>query len=110
MEQGRLIKGISNTVCVLGIALSTLNINSTMIIGLNYEPTNIQNTNYGTNSLNALTTSNNIYKNEAGTRLDREAISLFGDMREATPEEMESVNNYIDSISKDTGVNFFDIC
>lgn len=29
-------------------------------------------------------------------------------MREATKEEMESVDNYIASISKPTGVNFFD--
>ena len=31
------------------------------------------------------------------------------EMREATPEELESVNNYIKSISKPTGVNFWDI-
>ena len=29
-------------------------------------------------------------------------------MREATTEELESVNNYIKSISKPTGVNFWD--
>lgn len=31
-------------------------------------------------------------------------------MRDATKQEQESVNNYIRSISKDTGVNFFDLC
>ena len=30
-------------------------------------------------------------------------------MREATKEERESVNRYIESISKPTGVNFFDL-
>lgn len=30
------------------------------------------------------------------------------EMREATPEELESVNNYIKSISKPTGVNIWD--
>jgi hypothetical protein len=29
--------------------------------------------------------------------------------REATPEEQSSVNNYIKSISQDTGVNFWDL-
>ena len=31
-------------------------------------------------------------------------------MRDATKQEQESINNYIKSISKDTGVNFFDLC
>jgi hypothetical protein len=30
-------------------------------------------------------------------------------MREATQEELDSVNRYINSISKPTGVNFFDL-
>ena len=30
-------------------------------------------------------------------------------MREATRKEQESVNRYIESISKPTGVNFFDL-
>lgn len=33
----------------------------------------------------------------------------FESMRDATPEERDSVNNYYDSISTSTGVNFFDI-
>lgn len=37
------------------------------------------------------------------TQLDQ-GISL---MRDATPEEYESVNEYIRSISVDTGVNFY---
>lgn len=34
--------------------------------------------------------------------------SSFDSMRDATPEEKESVHNYYDSISTSTGVNFFD--
>lgn len=31
-------------------------------------------------------------------------------MRDATKEEQQKVNNHIESISENTGVNFFDIC
>lgn len=34
------------------------------------------------------------------------ALSRLSGWREATPEEQSSVNNYIKSISHDTGVNF----
>jgi len=34
---------------------------------------------------------------------------LFDNMREATHEENESINNYIKSISKSTGINIYDI-
>lgn len=34
----------------------------------------------------------------------------FVEMRDATPEEQKSINKYIKSISKETGVNFFNIC
>lgn len=30
-------------------------------------------------------------------------------MRDATKEEQDSVNNYINNISEDTGINFYDI-
>lgn len=39
------------------------------------------------------------------TKLDK----LTSLMRDATPEEYESVNEYIRSISVDTGVNFYQI-
>lgn len=35
--------------------------------------------------------------------------NFFGSMRDATKEEQEKVNSYIDSISEDTGLNFYDI-
>ena len=35
--------------------------------------------------------------------------NFFGGMRDATKEEQKKVNSHIDSISEDTGVNFWDI-
>lgn len=40
---------------------------------------------------------------------EKEAESLFGKMRESTPEEDESIQSYLDSISEPTGFNIFDI-
>ena len=39
--------------------------------------------------------------------LERDAEDLFGPMREATQEEQKSVEDYIESISVNTGVKFF---
>lgn len=36
-------------------------------------------------------------------------VNFIEEMRDATPEEIEHINNYIDSISIPTGINFFDI-
>ena len=33
----------------------------------------------------------------------------LGSMRDPTPEEWNSINNYIDSISINTGINIFDL-
>lgn len=38
-----------------------------------------------------------------------EDFSFISEMRDATKEEQESVNKYINSISKDTGINFWNI-
>lgn len=38
-----------------------------------------------------------------------EAKEIFGEMREATPEEQEYINNYLKDISTPTGVNIFDL-
>ena len=38
-----------------------------------------------------------------------ELLMISAKMRDATKEEQESVNKYIDSISVDTGINFWDI-
>ncbi len=110
MEQKGFIKNISGTVCVLGLALSTVSMNSTMIINGTYKIPNA-NYSYNENSSNPIDIEiNNIYRQKDGSRLENIATELFGSMRDATQEEQASVNNYIESISKDTGVNFFDLC
>ncbi len=40
--------------------------------------------------------------------LIEEAKELFGEMRDATPEEQECIENYLKDISIPTGVNIFD--
>ena len=54
--------------------------------------------------------TDNIYKQKKVRNLDKEAGELFGNMRDATTEARESIDNYIKDISKNTGVNFFDLC
>ncbi len=115
MEQIDLWKNITGTVCVFGLALSTMSINSTQPVGTisdvpiaNYGNINEQAYNSTNNVLYSETS--NVYVENKTTHLEIEAESLFGKMRAATAEESESVNNYIRSISKDTGVNFFDLC
>ena len=41
--------------------------------------------------------------------LIEEAKELFGEMRDATPEEQECIENYLKDISTPTGVNIFDL-
>ena len=41
--------------------------------------------------------------------LDEVSTELFGKMRDATEEERKSVDAYIRSVSKPTGINFFDL-
>lgn len=38
-----------------------------------------------------------------------DANELFGDMRDTSPEELERINSYLDSISKPTGINIIDL-
>lgn len=38
-----------------------------------------------------------------------EAKELFGEMRDATPEEQKRINDYIKDISIPTGINIFDL-
>mgnify|MGYP001782823517 CR=1 FL=1 len=39
----------------------------------------------------------------------KEAEELFGEMRDATPEEQGCINNYIKDISEPTGINIYDL-
>ncbi len=113
MEQKNFVRNISGTACVLGLALSTMSANSTMVVNVNsnYEIQKANYSYYDESLTNPLAVDfSNIYKTNLPTRLEKEANTLFGEMRNATPEEQESINKYIKSISRDTGVNFFDIC
>ncbi len=116
MEQRNFVRNISGTVCVLGLAFSTMSVNSTIVVNVksNHDNHEIQKVNYSyydESSTNSLAVDvSNIYETNPSTRLEEEANTLFGEMRNATPEERASINKYIKSISKDTGVNFFDIC
>lgn len=42
-------------------------------------------------------------------KMIEEAEELFGNIREATPEEHQNIDKYIKSISIPTGVNLFDL-
>lgn len=111
IEQNRLIKNISGTVCVMGMVLSGISANSTIVGNGNYNNQNAIYSFYNENSPSMLECKGNIYYEQSKqTRLEEDAEALFGIMRDATDEEQASVNAYIKSISKDTGVNFFDIC
>lgn len=112
MEQKNILNNISGTVFVVGLVLSTMNLNSTMLID-GYKKADVDYSFYSydkspTNFYNV--TSYNYIETREVSQLEAEATSLFGTMRDATPEEQESVNNYIKSISRKTGVNFFDLC
>lgn len=87
MEQRGIWKNVTGTAFVLGLEITSMSFNDTQVISSLSE---IPYANYGT--------------------LEEEAEQLFGQMREATAQESASVNNYVRSISKDTGVNFFDLC
>ena len=52
----------------------------------------------------------NIYLLNKKSNIEKEAYNLFGNMRDLTEDEERNIDNYIESISKETGVNFFDLC
>lgn len=109
MKQNGKWKGITNTACVVGLAISTMSLNGTMLINGNYELSkSAYHIDYETTS-NTTNIVNNIYVQKKPD-FHKEAESLFGVMRDATKEEQESISNYINSIAVDTGVNFFDLC
>ena len=112
MEQNALKKNLTGTVIVVGVTLSAMSFNSTQIVD-NYNISHVGQGIYtealNTSAMTRLYEVNNAYSDK-GNKLDREAKELFGEMREATSEELDSVRNYVKSISKKTGVNFFDLC
>lgn len=112
MEQNALKKNLTETVIVVGVTLSAMSFNSTKIVeyyNSHYAKTGIYAEALNASAMVKLNEANNIYSSK-DNRLDRESKELFGLMRDATPGELASVSNYIKSISKKTGVNFFDLC
>lgn len=114
MEQKYLFKNITGTAVALSLALSPMCSNSTVLISGNDMPkahySFHDNTSNFTNNGVIHNKIDNIYLQNKPNNLEKEATELFGVMREATLDEQKSVNNYIDSISTDTGVNFFNLC
>lgn len=115
MEQREIWKNVTGTAFVLGLAITSMSFNGTQVIS---SPSEIPSAIYGTideRSYNAASNllqieTNNVYVEKKRNHLEEEAEQLFGPMRQATDQESASVNNYVRSISKDTGVNFFNLC
>ncbi len=114
MEQRCVIRNVAGSIFALGLTLSMVGSNTTLIDNGDYS---MQKNNYcsDNNGFHANNKSynysiDNIYLQNHMTKLEREVQDSFGVMRDATQEEMNSVNNYIISIAQETGVNFFDLC
>lgn len=110
------LKNISGTALMIGLALTPINgFNETVMVNnIEYSAPNL-NYDYYDNIKNLeniyrYNSSDNCCESKPETRLKKEAEKLFGTMRDATISERKSVNDYIDSISEYTGVNFFDLC
>lgn len=109
---GNVIKNISTTAAALGLAFSVAG-NSSIVVSGNYAVPHYEFTDASKNSENCSIigySQNNIYIDKRSTRLERMAKESFGEMRDATKEELEGVDRYIKSISKSTGIDFFSLC
>lgn len=114
MDKKTAFINVAGTVFALGLSLSSCN--STMLVrdrqsimetkGIFAEKENSMINNTTLEHIG----SQNIYIAKASRKLEREAYEIFGEMREATKEEIEGVDNYIKKISRKTGVNFWDLC
>lgn len=111
MEQKSFFKNVTSTACVVGLALTTMSLNSTLLVSGNDE---LPMANYynvdETSSQPLLSAVSNIYIDKRERNIDLEAEKMFGRMRDATQEEQECISKYINNIAEDTGVNFFDLC
>ena len=110
---GNVIKNISTTAAALGLAFSVAG-NSSIVVSGNYAVPNYKLfTDLSKNSENSSIigySQNNIYIDKRSSRLERMAKESFGEMRDATKEELGGVDRYIKSISKPTGIDFFSLC
>ena len=110
---GNVVKNLSATAAVIGLAFSFAG-NSSIVVSGNYEVPNyelfVDAPGNSENSSIVGYSQNNIYIDKQRTRLERMAEESFGGMRDATKEELEGVDQYIQSISKPTGIDFFSLC
>ena len=107
-----MIKNISASAIVLGLAFSVAS-NSSIVVRGNYDVCDYElfaDTSNNENSSIVGYNFNNIYIDKEDTQLESMAKESFGEMRDATEEELEGINQYIKSISKPTGVDFFSLC
>ena len=95
---------------------------SIMLMGLTCCAIVSANTSTGMQTLNGIasySTTENSYRTDSAIlkdynvpvtkfKVEKEAQSLFGNMREATIAEQKSIQDNIDKISMPTGVNFWD--
>lgn len=108
------VLNVASTVLATGIAISLMS-NSTPVVTL--EQDFVKKLNYYSEA-NPLGISNvsynymksNVYYSHSVSKIENEAYQLFGRMRDATEQELGYVNDYISSISKETGVDFWDLC
>lgn len=104
---------VANTFLVAGMTLSMMNSTPLTMFNDNYIQENnyyVENNNLGINNMSYNYKRTNVYYSNSSLKIEDEANALFGNMRDATVDELESVNNYILSISKETGVDFWSLC
>jgi len=105
---------VASTVLATGMALSLMG-NSTPVVSLQEDF--VHKLNYyaeanalGINNVSYNYMKSNVYYRHSVSRIEKEAYQLFGNMRDATEQELGYVNDYISNISKETGVDFWDLC
>lgn len=115
MEQRSVIRNVAGTALAFGLTFSvaggstgTLLIDGNGLSVAKYSEYNTE-SRFQINSVNQRPLDN-IYVQNKPRNLDKVAMEIFGEMRDATQEERDSVDRYIKSISRKTGVNFFDLC
>lgn len=108
------LKSIAGTTVALGITFSLVGSNASTINNNEYTVPeydySMSNQAFYSNNQSYNYEISSVYIQNDLTKLESEAQENFGVMRDATKEELESVNKYIYSIAKETGLNFFDLC
>ncbi|MEG1142804.1 MAG: hypothetical protein RSE41_10260 [Clostridia bacterium] len=115
MGENKFYKNITRTVVTIGLSTALINNSSSTVLinGGKLSMNNdycLESTGFQMNNNVIQNESNNIFVKGYKTPLEKEAFENFGDMRDATMDEIDGVQQYVNSISKPTGVNFFDLC